>query len=899
MKYPKAEPYKIKIVEPIRQLSRDERLQALERADYNVYRLHEHEVYLDFADARGNGAMSQGQWAGLMVGDEAYAGSVNFEHLAEQVEARFGKRHMVPTHRGRGAEHLLLLFLSDEGQIIVGNTPTPTLLNLVDRYHRQFVDLTVPEAQDPSSAFPFKGNLDLNRLEDLLKEKGDQVAYIVMNTASPTNGGQPFSLENLQAVAELARKYGKILTLDASTLFSMALIVQEAEPGHEQKTIFDLVRQFSELADIVYLSAREDLMSHTGGLIMTNQLEYYVEARSLVVVFEGLHTYGGLAGRDMEAIAVALREMDPNELRFRRGRLLQLAQKIRDVGYHLYEPVGTSGIMLDVSFLQRGEFPAHAFAAALYLASGVRGGPRGPYVGIFLPRRVYTSLHLDYLVEALDKAREVQEIPALELVEDYPPMRNEMARFKPVRDFPLEAHPFLVQPEPYKIKAIEPLFLTTREQRQKAIQEAGWNTFLLRSRDVYIDFLTDSGTSAMSSAQWAEVMRASEYLTYSEAYQRFVETIREVYGFPYVLPTHQGRAAEHILSQTLIQPGQYVANNMYFTTTREHQERAGGIFVDVIIDEAHEPAVRHPFKGNIDPQKLIDLIKEVGPDQVAYVCLELNVNMAGGQPVSLDNAREISEICHDFNIPLIYDGTRAAENAYFIKVREPGMEERTIEDIFKELMSYADGITVSAKKDLLVNIGGFLAVRDYELYQRMEQFAVRFEGHPADGGLAKRDLVAMAQGAREMLDFEHLRSRIGQVEYLAQKLLDAGVPIVEPPGGHAVFLDAKRFLPHLPQDHFPAQRLAGEIYLASGVRTMERGIVSAGRDPKTGKHKYPKLELVRVTIPRRVYTHLHLDVAAEGILEVFERREQIQGLRMVFEPPTLRFFTARFEPLEG
>ncbi|WP_072714914.1 tryptophanase [Rhodothermus profundi] len=454
-----------------------------------------------------------------------------------------------------------------------------------------------------------------------------------------------------------------------------------------------------------------------------------------------------------------------------------------------------------------------------------------------------------------------------------------------------------MQPEPYRIKAIEPLVLTTRAQREAALREAGWNTFLLRSQDVYIDFLTDSGTSAMSSVQWAEMMRAAETLSYSAAYHRFVETIQEVYGFPYVLPTHQGRAAEHVLSQVLIRPGQYVANNMYFTTTREHQERAGGIFVDVIIDEAHDPAAHHPFKGNMDPEKLRDLIRRVGPEQVAYVCLELNVNMAGGQPVSLENVRTVAQLCREFGIPLIFDATRAAENAYFIKAREPGMQDRAIPDIFRELMSYADGITVSAKKDLLVNIGGFLAVRDAALYRRMEQFALRFEGHPADGGLARRDLVAMAQGAREMLDVNYLRSRIEQVAYLAAALRKAGVPIVEPPGGHAVFIDARRFLPHLPQDQFPAQRLAGEIYLAAGVRAMERGIVSAGRDPETGQHKYPRLELVRLTIPRRVYTQRHLDVAAEGILDVFARREQIGGLRMVFEPPVLRFFTARFEPM--
>ncbi len=895
MKYPYAEPYKIKIVEPIRPISRDDRVKALENAYFNTYRLREEEVYLDFSDSRGHIAMSHGQWGGLMVGDEAYAGSVNFDHIAKQVHRLFGKKFVVPTHRGRGAEHLTLLILTDEGQKVLGNTPTPTLLNLIRHYGRQYEDLSIPQARDPYDPYPFKGDIDLERLEERLHQD-PTVAYVLYNTSSVFNGGQPFSMENFLKAAELAHEKGIPIVVDATAIFSSAVILKEQEKLKE--SLWDIVLKISKAADVVYLSTREDLTCHAGGLLMTDQVERYVDARSLVVVFEGLHTYGGLAGRDMEAIAVAMAELNEDELLFRRRTLLDLADRIRKLGYQIYEPVGTAGVMLDVSFLRRGKYPAHSLSAAIYLASGLRGGPRGEYLGFFVPRRAYTSLHLDYLVEALEKAKDILDVPSLEPIEEHPTMNDELARFRPSREFPLEAHPFIVQPEPYKIKAIEPLVIPSKSRREKAIEEAGWNTFLLKSRDVYIDFLTDSGTSAMDSAQWAEMMRTSEALGYSEAYEFFVKTIQEIYGFPYVIPTHQGRAAEHVLNQILVKPGQYVANNMYFTTSREHQERAGGVFADVVIDEAHEPTVRHPFKGNIDKEKLINLIKEVGPQQVAYVRMELNMNMGGGQPVSMDNAREISEICHEFGIPLVYDATRAAENAYFIKVREPGMQEFSLQEIFQQLMSYADAITVSAKKDLLVNIGGFIALRDRKLYEKMERFMVIFEGHPGDGGLAKRDLVAMAVGAREMLDFDYLRHRIGQVEYLARRLLEAGVPIVEPPGGHAVYLDAKRFLPHIPQDQFPAQRLAGEIYVESGVRTMERGIVSAGRDPRTGKHKFPKLELVRITIPRRVYTQLHLDVAADGIISVYERRHEIKGLKMVFEPPTLRFFTARFKPLE-
>ncbi len=889
-RYPKAAPYKNKIVEALPRLTPEQRREALQQADYNVWRLRDRQVYIDLADAHGNGALTQQQWAGLMVGDEAYAGSINFEHLQEAAQARFGKPHLVPTHAGRGAEHLVLLAFSSEGQQVVGNAPSPTLVRLTERYARTYRDLS-------ASTATFSGDVDLQALEALLRHEAESIAYLVLHSAAWTLGGQPFSLRNARAVAELARAYRKPLVIEATHIFTQALVLQECEEGLRDQSLLSIVRELADLADVVYLSARGDLGCHVGGMILTDREEDYVALRSLVVVFEGLHTYGGLAGRDLEAIAVALQELSEDELRFHRGQLLTLAQRLQRLGYPVLEPVGLQSIAVDVTEQAPGAFPAHSLAAALYLLAGVRSGPRGALLHLALPRRVYTERHLDYVVAALERLQEVRPLPGLKLVEDYPPLRDEMACFEPEQPLAPPAWSPEVAPEPYRIKAIEPLVLTTRTRREAALQEAGWNTFLLRSQDVYIDFLTDSGTSAMSSTQWAEMLRAAETLTYSEAYDRFVETIRELYGFPYVLPTHQGRAAEHVLSQVMIRPGQYVANNMYFTTTREHQERAGGIFVDVIIDEAHDPATKHPFKGNIDPDKLRDLVRRVGAEQVAYVCLELNVNMAGGQPVSLENVRTIAEICRSHGIPLIFDATRAAENAYFIKMREPGMQDRTIPDIFRELMSYADGVTVSAKKDLLVNIGGFLAVRDATLYRRLEQFALRFEGHPADGGLARRDLVAMAQGAREMLDVDYLRSRIEQVAYLAARLRDGGVPIVEPPGGHAVFIDARRFLPHLPQDQFPAQRLAGEIYLASGVRAMERGIVSAGRDPKTGRHKYPRLELVRLTIPRRVYTQGHLDVAAEGILEVFARRERIGGLRMVFEPPTLRFFTARFEPI--
>jgi len=451
--------------------------------------------------------------------------------------------------------------------------------------------------------------------------------------------------------------------------------------------------------------------------------------------------------------------------------------------------------------------------------------------------------------------------------------------------------------EPFKIKVVEPIKLTTREYREKAAKKAGYNTFLLKSQDVYIDLLTDSGTNAMSDYQWAGMMIGDEAYAGSKNFYYLWDNVKKYYGMPYMVPTHQGRAAEHILSQILIKPGDYIPGNMYFTTTRLHQELAGGTFVDVIIDEAHQAENEHPFKGNIDLQKLEDLIKKVGAKKIPYVSMAGPVNMAGGQPFSMANLKEVRKLTKKHGIKLYFDATRACENAYFIKVREKAYENKSIATILKEMCSYFDGLWVSAKKDLMVNIGGFLATRSKKVFEAARNMVVVYEGLHTYGGLAGRDMEAMARGIEEMVDFDNIRARIGQVEYAGKRLAEFSVPFVKPVGGHAIFLDAKKFLPHIPQDEFPAQTLAAEIYIDSGVRGMERGIVSAGRDPKTGKHRYPKLELVRLTFPRRVYTQAHIDVMVESVASVFEDRKKIKGLKMVYEPKYLRFFQARFDRL--
>ncbi|MCL5773584.1 MAG: tyrosine phenol-lyase [Firmicutes bacterium] len=444
---------------------------------------------------------------------------------------------------------------------------------------------------------------------------------------------------------------------------------------------------------------------------------------------------------------------------------------------------------------------------------------------------------------------------------------------------------------------VEPLKITTREYREEKIKEAGFNTFLLKSEDVYLDLLTDSGTSAMSDNQWAGIMLGDEAYSGGRNFYNLEKAIQEIYGFKYVVPAHQGRGAEHILSLSLIKEGQFVPGNMYFTTTKEHIERAGGNFVDVIIDEAHIPEARHPFKGNVDIEKLQAFIDKAGAENIAYISYASAVNMAGGQPFSMENAREVRKLTSGYGIKIIYDATRAVENCYFIKKRERGYSDKSIREILLEMMSYADGCTVSAKKDCLVNIGGFIATNDELLYQRAIELVVVFEGLHTYGGLAGRDLEAIARGIYEMVDDNYVESRIRQVYYLGERLLKEGVPIVEPIGGHAVFIDALRFLPQMPREQFPAQSIAAALYVDSGVRSMERGAVSAGRDKKTGENIFPKLELVRLTIPRRVYTNLHMDVTAESVIELYKNREKIKGLKMVYEPRRLRFFLARFEPV--
>ncbi|HSC21182.1 MAG TPA: tryptophanase [Solirubrobacterales bacterium] len=452
-------------------------------------------------------------------------------------------------------------------------------------------------------------------------------------------------------------------------------------------------------------------------------------------------------------------------------------------------------------------------------------------------------------------------------------------------------------PEPWRVKVIEPIRLPSREEREVHLEAAGYNLFRVPSDAVFIDLFTDSGTSAMSDRQWAGLMQGDEAYAGSRNYFHFEETIRDVFGLPHVLPVHQGRVAENLLFSTLVKPGMVVPNNSHFDTTRANIEANGGTALDLVIREAHDPASDHPFKGNIDLDRLEDLFAETPSGMIPLAMLTLTNNSGGGQPVSLDNVRGMSELCHAYGIPFYIDACRFAENAWFISRREPGQEGRPIRDIVKDIFALADGCTMSAKKDGLANIGGFLASRDGDLMERITQRLVVIEGFPTYGGLAGRDLEAVARGLSEVLDETYLTYRIGQVAAFGRRLGELGIPIMRPTGGHAVYLDARRFLPHIPPLELPAQALSVALYREGGVRGVEIGSVMFGRRDAAGREHPAPMELVRLAVPRRVFSDSHLAYVAEVLTEIRDWRDEIRGLRFTYQAPVLRHFTARFEEL--
>ncbi|GLI56335.1 L-cysteine desulfhydrase [Propionigenium maris DSM 9537] len=453
--------------------------------------------------------------------------------------------------------------------------------------------------------------------------------------------------------------------------------------------------------------------------------------------------------------------------------------------------------------------------------------------------------------------------------------------------------------EAYKIKMVESISLIPKEERERRIVEAGYNQFALRAEDIFIDLLTDSGTGAMSDKQWSALMLGDESYAGSRSFYRLEEAVKGVVGYRYFVPTHQGRGAENVLFPLLIKEGQYVINNMHFDTTKAHVELKGGRAVNMVIQEAYDTQLEHPFKGNVDIEEMERFILEKGRENIAFIMITITCNSAGGQPVSMDNIREVRRVADRYNLKVVFDSARFAENAYFIKRREDEFKDREISSIIREMFSYGDALTMSAKKDAIVNMGGMIAIReDEKLYTQVRAMVVPMEGFPTYGGLSGRDMDAMAVGLVESTDEAYLSTRIGQIEYLADKLIEAGIPIQRPVGGHAVFVDARRFLPHVPFNQFPAQALCVELYREAGVRGVEIGSFLLGRDPDSGQQLESPLELLRLTIPRRVYTNSHMDVVAAALINIYKRRQEIGGYEIVSEPEVLRHFTARLKPVK-
>lgn len=452
--------------------------------------------------------------------------------------------------------------------------------------------------------------------------------------------------------------------------------------------------------------------------------------------------------------------------------------------------------------------------------------------------------------------------------------------------------------EPFRIKSVEPIKFTTKEEREKILKDAGYNPFLIKAEDVLIDLLTDSGTSAMSAKQWSGIMEGDESYAGSKSFYRFEKMVKIITGNQFIIPTHQGRAAEKILFTILGGEGKFIPNNTHFDTTRANVEFSGAEAVDILVEIGKHPEQRADFKGNMDIDALENYIQEKGVENIPLVMITITNNSGGGQPVSMQNIREVKNICKKYDVPLFLDACRFAENAYFIKKREQGYKEKSILEITQEMFSYADGATMSAKKDGLANIGGFLSLNDEELAMKCRNLLIVTEGFPTYGGLAGRDLEAVAQGLEEILDENYLRYRIKSTEYLGNKLLEAGVPIIEPPGGHAIYIDASRFLPHIKPSQFPGQSIVCELYISGGIRVVEIGSVMFGKYDQEGKIISPSMELVRLAIPRRVYTQSHIDYVSEVVIKVYNNRMNLKGFEITYEASMLRHFTATFKPIQ-
>ncbi|NNK64526.1 MAG: tryptophanase, partial [Gemmatimonadetes bacterium] len=753
-----AEPHKIKTVRLLAFPTLGERKKYLSDAHFNVFNLTPTQVTFDMC-SHGTSAMSQDQLAGQVIGDEAYAGSRNFEALQEAIDGVFGHEYVCPTHNALGNIKLIASTLIPEGAVVPSNGR--------DRW-----DVLAPrgvqvvDVRDRAGPV-FTGNVDLAALEELLAE--GHVPVIDLQTFA--DGQHPFSLDNMSRVRRLADQYGVRLVLDASRIIENAWYIQCHEIGHGDRTIASLVRQMAKTGHILQLDGEQDPKCNTGGVLTTDHPGDYERFMNEVVVFEGLHTYGGMAGRTLEVFARGLREMcDEDEVRWVMHQTERFTDRLLEGGVPLERGCDGAYLKADEILPHVPETPRDTLSAALYLMAGVRAvavhrtGAEG-LVPVQIPRLAMTNEQLDQVADAIIAlSAQAELVPPLQVVERGR-WRDQMTYHWAYPDLPVvEFDTF-----PYAVHTVERVGSLTTGQRARAMRRAGYNTFLLDSADVTIDLLTDSGTTAMSHAQWAAYDAARASSTTSDEYHRLVAELQEVLGYAHIIPTHQGRAAEQILSEVMIRAGQVVPGNMYFTTTKLHQELAGGVFVDVICDEAHDPESEYPWKGDIDLEKLEAVVEKHGVDGVAYVSFEHSVNLAGGQPVSMDNMKDVYAYCSVLGIPVFFDATRLVENAYMIQAKDPRYDETPVEDIVREMLIYGDGCTVSGKKDFLINIGGLLAFKENADWAEKSRELLRvYEGNVTDGGLATADLAAIARGVREMLDDRYIRSRVRQTGYLGE-----------------------------------------------------------------------------------------------------------------------------------
>ncbi len=878
-----AEPHKIKTIRKININSNLDRAVILREVKYNTFKIRSYDVMYDMT-SQGTSAKSQEQESGSLVGDETYAGSRNFENLCTSVANVFGHKHVCPTHNLLGSIKLINTTTLKKGDIVPSNSSFPC-------QQVAYLGGNIEHLKKSDETI-FNGNSDLAHLESLLKG-AKQVAFVYFDLY--VNGYLPVHPDQIKKAAELCTAHGKSLVLDVSKIVEWTVFVRRQVSEFSTKTIAEIVKETASSAHVIIADAAQDARCNIGALIASNHYDTYEKYMNEVVVYEGLHTYGGMAGRTMEIFARGLNEMvlEPQAV-----WISQQIQLLADLTPNVPKYVGADGIYLktDEILTQLKSNQAQAFAAFLYQKSGIRcfvfptkTEHQTAVLPVQIPRLALSNDQIAHIAKAINEVySEREKIKFFNLSNT--PVWTDEAEYEwnnPAIDkfeWTCEAH---------TITTIEYIGVSSKEERQKINDDAGFNTFLLPSSLVGIDLLTDSGTCAQTTEQWSHYNNGVETPASSKDYFDLVAALQDITGYKYIIPTHQGRAAEHIMSQALIKGG-VVPGNMYFTTTKLHQELAGGTFADIICDEAHQPQNTFEWKGNIDLKKLQKLLDEHGAENIPYISFELSVNLAGGQPVSMDNAREVYEFCKSYNIPVMFDATRAVENAYMIKKKDARYHEKSIRDILRELFSYGDGCTVSSKKDYLVNIGGFLGIRDdNKFYIKALELLRGFEGTITNGGMSAADMAVHAEGVQEMIDYNYISQRVEQTQYLGKKLKDAGIPIVEPVGTHAVFVDARRFLPHIEQDNYPAQALAAALYVDSGVRAMERGNVSSGRK-KNGENYRPKLELIRLTIPRRAYTNAHMDLVAESIINLYKKRDQIKPLEFVYEPENLRFFQGKF-----